>query len=266
MTRLIGRFAALVLAGSGLLDVAQAAEIDFTVTGTIFEGLDLKADSTVTKVPMEAREAFVKSLVSFSSDGLDEAFKTPTATKFGLFATDDKPGGIATLEGASSTKNRLQDTACGLDGSCTGRFNTSTTPSPGPWWESSISFQIVFDGTVNAFGFDATDVGDFDGTLKLTLTDSAMNTSVLDVASGTKGGPNGSLLFFGFSDASRDFTRVEFTIVQTTSSDVDYFGFDRFVVGPLKPSPPTDVPEPATLVLVAASLAALAATRRRRPR
>jgi hypothetical protein len=280
MSRGIGTVCVAVVAGSALL--ASGAALAELKT---FPGLNLSPDSKPSGEPLTVRNSFIEALASFSSDGLTNAFSgTPKETTFSLL------GGAATLKGADSTLNGLTNVGCteGDNAVCSGRFDTTGDFDPvgqkgGAWWDTAVGFTIGFTQAVSAFGFYASDVGDWDGELSLTLMDTTGKTVDIPIRAtqaatgnptsfgrvGTSDPvPNGTLLFFGFTDTERQYTSIQFNLKQKDgATTLDYLGFDDFITGPLKTvGPPTGVPEPATLALVAASLGALAATRRRRPR
>jgi PEP-CTERM motif len=153
-----------------------------------------------------------------------------------------------------------------------GRFDTTSsgsgrlwqTRAGGPGGSVGDSFTIDFSKGIAAFGFYATDVGDFDGAIKLLLTPSDGTADVeLDLKNSTGTVANGNLLFFGFYDRAATYSKITFTSSGKTSS-TDYFGFDDFLVadpGQLV----TTVPEPTSVALVGLALIAGGLATRRRP-
>ena len=150
--------------------------------------------------------------------------------------------------------------------SIAGRFNTTPNVNPGHWWESTGDFTIVFDAPVSVFGLFITDSADFAGSLRLVLDDDGSNPlTVVAEQNGTQG--DGSLLFFGFADSSKSYSRITFDIRQTKTvlSDYDVFGFDDLLIGAARTGNGNGtVPEPGTLALVGASLLGLVIAGRRR--
>jgi hypothetical protein len=239
-------------------------------------GISLAPVGTPSGEAEEAQGIFLGGLTSSKSDGLTSAFNGGAGrTTFPLLTGTDYS---ATLTGASSF-NALKNPVCDPGVICdngrfdtTGDFNTADGTG-GAWWETAVDFAIDFDAgrSVSAFGFYATDHGDFAGKLQLELTDAKGGVlPLIDVPVDVVGTPDGTLLFFGFADTKRSFSRIRVLVGQAdpgSTSTYDYIGFDDFVTGLVKrTTEPPGVPEPGSLVLVAASLAALAATRRRRPR
>jgi hypothetical protein len=274
---------AVGMCGMSFVGMAQASECSGSCTS--YFGLNTIPAFAPEGAPATARKTFLSQLPSFENDG----FSTASGTEPALF------NGKATLTGKSEAPpnpnkpfNQVTSVGCAF-GACTGRFNTtSTSDGAAPkWWETKTAFtlDIRSDLTFSAFGFYATDAGDFDGGLQVIFTDvngdaiettltlPPPNDGLATQPNPDNPVPNGTLLFFGLIDSDRKFTKVTFNVSQRLGTDGqpvsadDYLGFDDFVFGPLAArEPPTDVPEPMSLSLVAASLAALAATRRRRPR
>ena len=162
--------------------------------------------------------------------------------------------GTATLTGGGST---VQSVPSGTNGF--GRYPISGNN----YLETSSSgLAASFSSPVSAFGFYATDVGDFNGQLTLTVTRVGGATETVTVPN-TLNGTGGGVLFFGIIDASDPFTNVAFG---NTAPGADVFGFDDLTIG----SPEQVIsaaPEPSTLV--SGALAGLIGLgygwRRRRP-
>jgi hypothetical protein len=108
-----------------------------------------------------------------------------------------------------------------------GRFNT--TPGGNKFLETSQNFTINFSAPVAAFGFYATDVGDFGGTLTLTLSDGTTTTVTVPAISAQP--PGGSVEFFGYINTDDPFTKVTFG---DTEPGVDFFGFDDMTIGSIE--------------------------------
>jgi hypothetical protein len=96
------------------------------------------------------------------------------------------------------------------------------------YWEASDEFRITFDQPIAAFGFYATDVGDFQGQLTLTLVSGQTVELVVPNSIGSSGG---SVIFYGFYDAAEQYTAITFG---NTAPGVDYFGFDDMTIGSLE--------------------------------
>ena len=116
-----------------------------------------------------------------------------------------------------------------------------------------------------AFGFYASDIGDFGSQLSLRF--SLFGGGFVDWAlpyiasNGADSQRDGSLLFAGFIAETGGITGVQFL---GTSSD-DIFAFDDMTIGSLEQVvPPRITPEPASIVLMVTGLAGVFGIARRR--
>lgn len=162
-----------------------------------------------------ARNAFFGNLVGVGTEdfeGVAPGTGAPLPIAF--------PGaGTATLQGNGILTEVLGGGTNGF-----GRYPISGTR----YWESSDEFGITFDQPVAAFGFYATDIGDFQGQLTLVLT----NGEVVNlVVPNSIGGTGGSVIYYGFYDAENQYTSV---IFGNTAPGVDFFGFDDMTIGSLQ--------------------------------
>ena len=119
-----------------------------------------------------------------------------------------------------------------------GRFATSGTNY---FDVSTNSFSVAFSTAVAAFGFYATDIGDFNGQLTITLIHATGPNTTLTV-NNTLNGNDGSLLFWGVIDTANPFTSIQFG---NTAPGTDFFGFDDIRVGDVR-QVTGGVPEPTT--------------------
>ena len=108
-----------------------------------------------------ARNAFLASLVGVGTEDF-ESFANGTGAPLALSFTGSSGAITGTITGASA----IDEVTTGTSGA--GRWPTSGNK----YWttnSSSSGFSISFSSPVSAFGFYATDVGDFNGQLSLAL-------------------------------------------------------------------------------------------------
>lgn len=221
----------------GILIGAAGAAIAAPVT---FFGEDIHNTNTLLANPNSnaARNNFLSNLTGVGTENF-EGFATGATPPIALTF----PGaGTATLNGGGQIQS-------GPDGG--GRYAISGSKY---YSADTANFNITFSSAISAFGFYGIDIGDFGGVLSLQLTDTNNVVSTISVGNtaGAGGSTNGSVLYFGFYDTSKAYTKITFI---NPSVGTDVFAFDDMTVGSLQQVTP--VPEPASLALVGAALAGL---------
>lgn len=175
-----------------------------------------------------ARANFFANLAGVGTENF-ESFANgaggPLAVNFGM-------AGTATLTGSGSVTN----VPVGTNGF--GRYPISGNQ----YWEAGSTFSLSFSGAVAAFGFYATDIGDFNGQVTLTLVSGGTTTVNIGNATNVIGG---GVLYFGLIvDPGQEFTAINFG---NTQGGTDAFGFDDFSIGSRQQV--QLVPEPATMLV-----------------
>lgn len=220
----------------------------------VFSGVDNNgnAGAQVASTNSTAAEnSFKSNLVGVGTENFETSSgSAPLALDFGA-------AGIATLNGAGSVQTNGVGATNGA-----GRYSV---PGGTRFWEVSAGggspFQVDFSSSLAAFGFYGIDLGDFGGTLTLEMSKagSVVGTQVVTMAS--QGVADGSILYFGLiaANASEEFDSIRFL---STTGTGDVFAFDSFTIGTKEQI--RQLPEPASLALVAGSLLGLGLVRRRR--
>ena len=199
-----------------------------------------------------AQANFLANLTGVGTENF-EAFATGATAPLTLTFVG---AGTAALTGAGSINDTPNSGAFATSGSK--YFFTSNA--------AGNEFTVTFNANRSAFGFFATDVGDFGTQLSLQLTNAANVMTTINVphAVGSGGNINGNVFFYGIiaQTAADDFKTIKFT---STTGVTDSFGFDDMTVGAREQV--SLVPEPTTLVSAAFAgvVVGLGYLRRRRP-
>lgn len=246
-----------VAVAAALLASAMSANAALTIYSGVRSGGPI---GTVDGAPLTARNSFlggtqsvgVETFSGFSF--LDGAPDLPLTATFSGSAENV----TASLVGA----NRF--VISNVQGTAAGRFDTtgpdSAAAADRKMLEVESDLVINFSQSIQAFGFYATDLGEFDHALTLTLRTSTGGT-VQQRVSGANA--DGSLVFWGFVE---DDVNVSYVSVAITSNNPneDFYAIDDLMVASASTS--VSVPEPASLALMGLGLTLAGFSRARRRR
>lgn len=239
-----------------------------------FSGEDLNDDSLVPLTTLTnsggAESLFKSKLASGVATETFEAQSIGAIAPLALVFKDQVTSATkvtATLGGGSGSVQGV--TPGQTDGA--GRYSIPSASSSNYWLvnaaDRSNSFTVTFDSAVAAFGFYGVDIGDFGGTVSVSLLNNlgdTVKTFAVPHTIGDGGDTDGSVIFFGLiADIGEDFYGVRFT--SSITSAADYFAFDNFTVATRDQLPPdTPLPLPGTLALAGLGLLGLGLRRARR--
>lgn len=172
-----------------------------------------------------------------------ETFATGATGPFALdFPTITSPTTVsATLTGV--TASVIASAAAGqTDGN--GRYPISGTQYLQSTFDTTGSFNIVFNRSISALGFYGVDIGDFNGGLAIELRNgvagpaTTLNVLPANFYTGPLGRLSGSVLFFGVfaNTPAEQFDRVTFRLTNNAANP-DTFAFDNLTVGLQVPGP-----------------------------
>jgi hypothetical protein len=206
--------------------IAPVAVVCAAETEYFGEDLGLGEDTRLASWP-NATAAEAEFLSRLSGVGTED-FESFAADTTAPLAVDFGIAGNATIYGNGS----VRDVPTGTNGF--GRYPTSGDR----YWESANVFYIEFSQPIAAFGFYATDIGDFSGQVVVELTNGGNRTYTMP---NTVDGLGGSVLFYGIieDDPALQFTKVSFG---NTAAGADVFGFDDFTIGTLEQLAPAPTP------------------------
>ena len=249
---------AKIFRGAAVLGLAAVMSTPASAGYLTYFGEDLNNSSSVPLATHAnadaAQSSFLASLLGVGTETF-ESFATGTGTPLAL---NFGAAGTATLAGGGGT---IATVAPGTTNGF-GRYAISGSN----YWEVDAggggNFHVDFSigGGIAAFGFYGVDIGDFGGTLTLTLANGSSTVINVPNTVGSNGSTDGSVLYFGIigTTAADLFTSITFN---TSTGQGDVFAFDNLTIGSLEQVRPT--PEPGSLALIGIGLAALALRKRR---
>lgn len=245
-------FRTLVIASLLVIGDSAAAAITTYVGIDLNGNLDPKNTALVSLPNSNAAEANFLAQLSAHGTETFESFANPTFTSFGMTFGAYGTGILSSSTGDPNYSGRVREQAFGTTNT-QGRYTISGSryfetdpgavgiPSPGAHGNTG-DFIITFTSPVTAFGFYATDVGDFLGVLQVTfhLLGGGTHLESIGNSSTTSG-----VIYLGVTtdDLLHPFTSVTF---HDTTPNQDFLGFDNLTAGTLG-SPL--VPEPGALAI-----------------
>lgn len=194
---------------------------------TSFFGENLAPVAVVSGAPVTARDEFLAGVTLAETLTFETKTVQPYYSGLAHAFTGNQAGLVLTLS-TTGTHDSYLEVATGVGN---GRFNT--TPSGARFLEFYDDVILDFSTNINALGFYGTDWGDFDGRVKVTLTDSADVETTYDVPH-TVPAANSSLIFWGFTHPGAAYKRARlFCTYDSTPGygEGDFFGVDDIIVG-----------------------------------
>jgi hypothetical protein len=161
-----------------------------------------------------ARDDFLSHLTNAGIEDLEGFADGTTADLTVDFGT----AGTATLQG----DGEINAVSTGTNGY--GRYPISGNN----YWEVTGDFSIEFTEPQVAFGFYGIDIGDYNGQVTIEYESGATEELTIENSVNADGG---SVLYFGFIDMNKPFTKVTFGNTASTGYNADVFAFDDFTIG-----------------------------------
>jgi hypothetical protein len=205
---------------------------------TIYEGAGTTGEGVVDGPALDEQTAFLARLTGYSKLTFDEL----VSPFVGVYNSGDPILGVGFVKNTitatfscvtpAGTEQISSDTL-------NGRYNTTPaseiSPVLDPLYADGLKISITapitisFSPAVAAFGFFATDIGDFAGVVGLRLTKSDTTTITYPLTFVTS--LNGNLYFWGIVDTTgTTYTKLEF--IDSSGTTEDFFGLDDLVYVP----------------------------------
>jgi Ca2+-binding RTX toxin-like protein len=196
-------------------------------TGTLYQGEDLNHSSTVRLTDTPNADAAQASFTSRLVSGVGrESFETLAAGSYSTLSLTfpGSTGGITATLSSSGSNIVVIDRPTGA---ANGRY-----PTDGDQFleVNGDDFTLSFSQPIAVFGFRGVDLGDFGGSLTLTLANGEIRTVDIGNTVGSGGSTDGSVLFAGIVDGET-FTSITF---ENSAGFTDVFAFDEMIIGDLQ--------------------------------
>lgn len=166
--------------------------------------------------------------LTFESVTTTDVFDTVPLGPFSFDAPQAAYAATFTTTGVNGLQRTLDLLAHDVDD--LGRFNTTPGLASTKILEFNDNCTITLSAPTYCFGLYATDVGDFDGQSKITITDTTGSTTYTIPNSGIASA-NGNLIFWGIVNNHPVLSATLFNVVVSPPSDVT--GLDDLVVADL---------------------------------
>jgi hypothetical protein len=210
----------------------------------IYFGENLSPGGAVSGAPLTARDDFLSALGAASTEDFESRAVGDASVPLVFTGSAGAVNGTITGTGGASV---------GVSSNA-GNFATSGTKLYDAFGQT---ITVSFNKAISALGFYGTDISDINNSRLIITLDVGLFSERQFTVPNTVGRNNGSLLFWGITDAENPFTTISFA-----PTSVDGYAIDDLTIGEARMAM-GGIPEPATWTMMIFGFGAVGGTLRK---